>query len=160
LPFRVFVSSPVTGIELFRYEIMSAARHAERSGKFEFFFFEQHENARVDGKTICESIFEQSGQHFDAFFVFFQNRVGQGTVEELDHFEQSIRPGNPNCRLWWSQIYCEQHPQDVSAFLGRLHEYNTGLQCVAGEELNNAPSVLKGRFTAKLFETIGTMQGH
>lgn len=157
MPFRVFVSSPVTGIEEFRYEIMSAARHAERSGKFEFFFFEHHENARVDGKTICESIFEQSGQNFDAFFVFFRDRVGPGTIEELDYFTQNILMENPNCKLWWSQIYCDQHGEEVNDFLGRLHEHNTGLQVVPGEELNDRPSVLKGRFTAKLFETMAVI---
>ncbi len=157
MPFRVFVSSPVTGIETFRYEIMSAARHAERSRKFEFFFFEHHENARVEGKTICESIFEQSGQNFDAFFVFFRDRVGAGTIEELDYFTNVILQNNPSCQLWWSQIYYDPPTNAVDDFLGRLHEHNTGLQVVPGEELNDKPGVLKGRFTAKLFETMGSI---
>lgn len=156
-PFRVFVSSPVTGIEEYRYEVMSAARYANRSGVFEFFFFEHHENKRVDGKTICESIFEESGTNFDAFFVFFKDRVGTGTREELDFFEETIIAKNPDCQVWWSQIFCESTPDDVQEFIGRLQAYNTGLQTVEGEEMNDTPKVLKGRLTAKVFETIASV---
>jgi hypothetical protein len=154
-PFRVFVSSPVTGIELFRTEIMSAARYAKSGGQFEFYFFEEHENVRVEGKTICESIFEVSGIHFDAFFIFFRDRVGNGTREELDFLENTILKLNPGCQVWWTQIYCEQCPQDVEDFIGRLQNYNTGLRVVAGEEMINSPRELKGRFTAKLHEISG-----
>ena len=154
-PFRVFVSSPVIGIEDFRIAIQSAARHAKSSGKIEFFFYEEHEITRIPGKTVCESIFAVAGHAFDAIFIFFKDRVGQGTQDELQYFEQIIIPGNEDCQIWWSQIYCENCSSEVTDLVMRLLTKNTGLRVIAGEEKIDSPDRLKGRFTAKLFEVIG-----
>jgi hypothetical protein len=149
-PFRVFVSSPVDGIEKFRIEVMKVARAAENGGKFKFFFYEYFENARIPGKTVCESIFESSGEQFDALFIFFKDRVGAGTIEELDYFETKIIPKNPDCKVWWSQIHSDQKSEDVTQFVGRLLNYSTGLPIVPGDEIIKRPSQLTGRLIAKL----------
>jgi hypothetical protein len=153
-PFRIFVSSPVYGIEDYRYAVMSAARAASTSRKFEFFFYENSENHTIPGRTVCESIFAATELSFDAVFFFFKDRVGKGTWEELEFFETNILPGNPMCQIWWTQIFCDESPADVLSFIQRLLKYNTGLAAVAGEEKIDRPEHLKGRFTAKLFSTI------
>lgn len=156
-PFRIFVSSPVFGIEDYRYAVMSAARAAENCGKLEFFFFENSQNDRIAGQTICQSIFARTGTAFDAAFFFFKDRIGVGTREELDYFEAEILPVNPSCQIWWTQIYCETCPPEVSDFLARLQNYNTGLPIVPGEEKIDRPDYLKGRFTAKLFSIVANL---
>lgn len=153
-PFRVFLSSPVDGFDDFRYEIISAARSADASGKFQFFYFEQTENPRLPGMTICESIFESTGNAFDAFFIFFRDRVGAGTIEEFDYFERHLLQVNANCQLWWTKVYSANNQAGVNELLARLHNYNTGLAAVPGEEKNSSERVLKGRFVAKLFQTV------
>lgn len=153
-PFRIFLSSPVDGFDNFRNEIISATRYAECSGKFDFCYFERSENPRLPGRTICQSIFEATGTHFDAFFVFFRDRVGSGTREEFDFFEQVILVQNPNCQLWWTKVHSEQNLEGMTDFLGLLHKYNTGLAAVPGEERISSEAVLKGRFVAKLFRAV------
>lgn len=153
-PFRVFLSSPVDGFVDFRNQIISATRYAECSGKFEFCYFEKSENPRLPGKTICQSIFEATGTHFDAFFIFFGDRVGSGTREEFEYFEQVLLLQNPECQLWWTKVHTEQSLESVTELLGQLHKYNTGLAAVPGEELISSEAILKGRFVAKLFRAV------
>ena len=156
-PFRVFVSSPVDGIEDFRIAVMKAARAAENSRKFQFFFYENFENERLDGKTICESIFVSSGENFDALFVFFRDRVGAGTMEELDYFENAIMQRNPNCKIWWSQIFCNERSEGTKNLTARLLKYSTGLPILPGDEKIERPSQLAGRLTAKLWSLVDQM---
>lgn len=156
-PFRIFVSSPVDGIEDFRTAVKRAARGVENSNKFQFFFYEQYENIRQPGKTVCESIFATSGHQFDALFVFFKDRVGSGTIEELDYFESTIIPQNPDCKIWWAPIYCAQRPDATTQFIGRLLQHGTELPEVAGDEKIEQPIQLTGRLAAKLWSLVGQM---
>jgi hypothetical protein len=153
-PFRIFVSSPVDGIEDFRTAVKRLALSAEINNKFKFFFYEQYENVRQHGQTVCESIFASSGDQFDALFVFFKDRVGPGTIEELDYFENMIIPQNPGCQIWWVPIYCEQRSDDTIEFVGRLLAYGTELREVAGDEKIVQPIQLTGRLTTKLFSLV------
>lgn len=151
-PFRIFVSSPVDGIKDFRDAVIETSAFARRKGRFEFFFFEEHDNVRIPGKTICESIFVTSGLTFDALFVFFKDRIGNGTKEELDFFETTVIPANPRCDVWWSQIDCDCYPQDVGDFIARLQAYNTGLPTAQGLPKNCTPANLTNRLAAKLLD--------
>lgn len=146
----MFVSSPVDGIMDFREEIKKAALAAEVGKKFRFFFYEDFENERLNGKTVCESIFASSGEQFDALLIFFRDRVGPGTIEELDYFEQIIIPKNPHCKIWWSQIYCDDQSADTRDFVSRLLGYSTGLPIVAGDLKIERPIQLVGRLVAKI----------
>lgn len=151
-PFRVFVSSPVYGIERFRYAVLDAARAARGSGRFEFFFFEEKENCVTPGMTICESIFKANGHNFDALFIFFKDRVGQGTIDELEYFQNVIYPMNPSCEIWWTQIYSNSgHSSEVTTILEKLNQFNTGIPIIPGRELISTPHDLALRFTAKLW---------
>lgn len=149
-PFRIFVSSPVDGIEDFREEIKKIALAYETSKKFQFFFYEDFENELLPGMTICQSIFTSSGERFDALLIFFKDRVGPGTIEELDYFEQVIIPKYPHCKIWWSKIYCGGLPPDTRDFVNRLGKYNTSLPIVGGDLKIERPSQLVGRLVAKI----------
>jgi hypothetical protein len=149
-PFRVFVSSPVDGILDFRTEVKNAALAAEFGKKFQFFFYEDFENERLNGKTVCESIFASSGEQFDALFIFFKDRVGSGTIEELDYFEQVIIPKYPNCKIWWSQIYCNAQSDPTRELVQRLLGHSTGLPIVGGDLKIKRPIQLVSRLMAKL----------
>lgn len=134
---------------------MDAAIEATGSGKLEFFFYEYRENQIIDGKTVCESIFAEAGENFDAIFIFFKDRVGPGTHEELRYFENIIIPQNNDCQVWWSQIHCDRYPEDVTEFVKHLTtKYNTGLQAIPGKGLNNSPKNLKGRLISKLLKVV------
>ena len=128
---------------------MQAAEWAETSNRFEFFFYEKFENERLDGQTVCESIFKSSGLQFDALFVFFKERVGQGTIEELDYFESTIIPQNPRCKIWWTSIHCDERSGEANALVDRLLKYNTGLPIVGRELKIETPIQLAGRLTVK-----------
>lgn len=136
---------------------MKAARAAEASGHFKLFFYEHYENERVDGRTVCESIFVSSGEKFDALFVFFKDRVGLGTIEELDYFENSIMSMNPDCKIWWSQIHCENQSEDIKNFKERLLKHNTGLPVAPGDEKIERPNQLAARLTTKIFSRVRQM---
>jgi hypothetical protein len=143
----VFVSSPVAGLTEFRQAVGQASRFGTESGKFEFFFFEHHENVRLEGMTVCQSIFETSGTQFDVFLMFFRDRLGDGTLEEFDAFERIFKAANPACKVWWAQIACEAHSDEVDAMLARLHDYKTILPCLPGEEHLDTPLKLGNGIT-------------
>lgn len=154
-PFRIFVSSPVDGIAKYRAAIMDSALEAIGNGRLEFFFYEYCQNPALEGKTVCECIFAEAGHNFDAIFVFFKDRVGSGTREELDYFEKIIIPLNPACQVWWSQIYNKSYPDDVTKFVKHLTtKYNTGLPAIPGKGLNKSAQRLKGRLTSKLLKVV------
>lgn len=152
--FKVFVSSPVAGLEPYREAVGLASRLGQ--GRIEFFMFEQYENLRSPGKTVVESILETSGVEFDAFLVFFQDRLGNGTLEELEAFETIMRPKNPNIEVWWAQIHCEDHGHEVAEILERFNqEESTGMPCVKGEEWLNNPDKLRNRVMNQIIESLG-----
>lgn len=149
--YKVFVSSPVNGLEAYREAIGKASIFGRDTETFEFFLFEHHENHRLPNKTVCESIFETSGIEFDAFLILFRERLGPGTIEELDAFEALMRPKNPNIDVWWSQIVCDHHDDDVEALLARLNqEWNTGMPCRRGQECLDHPKKLKARVICQM----------
>jgi predicted methyltransferase len=119
-PLRIFISSPVRGYKPFRAEILRCANQFRQSGKFDFFFYEEHKNQTEDGKTISQVIFENSGITYDAMFVSFKDRIGDGTQDELRFFKETIRKNNPNSKLWWCQAHCRRESKDVEKFKGEL----------------------------------------
>ena len=154
-PFRVFISSSMRGFEEYRAAMLDAAEELSRNGTFEIFLYEEHSHQAVPGKTICEAIFETSGERFDALFVFFRERVGQGVLDELDYFEKNIIPKNPECEVWWSRIECEECEPAVDRLMERLMTtYGGELPLVKTAPRNVSPHTLKGRFTAKLISLI------
>ncbi|WP_299212201.1 hypothetical protein [uncultured Tateyamaria sp.] len=151
---KVFVSSPVAGLEPYREAVGLASRLGQ--GRIEFFMFEHYENRRQPGLTIVESILQTSGDEFDAFLMFFQDRLGNGTLEELDAFERIMRPKNPDIEVWWAQISCESHDEEVTNVLERFNqEENTGMPCVRGEEWLNHPDKLRNRVVNQIIESLG-----
>ena len=156
-PFRIFVSSPVDGIAEYRAEIIRAARCAVSGGTFEFFFYEQQDIECLPGQTVSEAVFAASGNNFDALFVFFKDYIGDGTLDEFDFFKNTVIKLNPRCEIWWSQIFCQNEPQNVRDFKAQLLGISAdstgslGLPIVAGGEINDEPWKLAGRFTSKLF---------
>lgn len=158
MPFNVFLSSPVYGIKDYRETVVRTAMTMERrmDSKIKFHFYENYEIHRSDDKTICESIFETIGVKFDAFYIFFRERVGQGTIDELDYFENHLRAENPACELWWSEISCspDKEPDaDVVTMLSRLNRHNLGLQSATGETIIKSKEDLGFRFLGKVTET-------
>jgi hypothetical protein len=150
-PFRVFISSPKDGIADYRADIIRATRIVDPE-KFDFFYYEKQNITRKPGQEIHEAIFEVAGTDFDAIFIFFKDRVGRGTINEFDFFEKFILNNNPNCEIWWAQIHCSRTPKLVSDFIGRISIRELELPTIAGEELIVTPSMLRGRFTAKVME--------
>lgn len=158
MAFKIFISSPVDGIEEYREEIIRQTRDVVGNEIFEFFFYELQQIDILPNKTITESIFEKSGKDFDALFVFFKDRVGSGTIEELDYFENVIISSNENCQIWWTQIDCDHSPNDVQAFKARLLGHNLGLPKIGGHLRIASPSMLGGVFTAKLWSLVSQLR--
>lgn len=154
-PFRIFVCSPVDELEIYRAAVSDTAQAAESTGKFKFFFYENFENQVNNGKSVSQSIIENSGCEFDAILIFFRNRIGDGTLDELSYFEKEIFPKNKACQLWWSKIYCETCEPRVADLVKHLtNTYNTGLPALEGKLLNDSPEILTGRLTAKLIQAV------
>ena len=160
MQFNVFVASPEIATEhceiaRFRAHVRRTATVFEQGGlPVKFHFYEDDQNPRLPGKTICESIFERMNVQFDAFYFFFADRVGEGTSEELEYFKTYRENENPACQLWWSQIYTPNYPQETHDFIGRLQEYGTQLPSVTGEELIEKPDHLAGQLTVQVCKTI------
>jgi hypothetical protein len=148
-PFRVFVSSPVYEIEEYRQAVREQAALARASRAYDIFFFEEHDIPRLPDCSICESIFAACGNYFDAFFVFFRDRIGPGTLEEFNHFETVLLNENKNCQLWWAEIQSGPKPQEVLDFIGRLQRYNTGLPIATSSLPLDSAKVLTGQFVVK-----------
>ena len=88
--------------------------------------------------------------------MFFQGRLGSETLEELDAFERIMRPKNPDIEVWWAQISCENHNDEVAEVLERFNqEENTGMPCVKGEEWLNDPDKLRNRVVNQIIESLG-----
>ena len=153
-PFKVFISSPVYGIPEYRSEIIGSLQDAAASGIFEFFYYEAHEIEILQDRTICESIFAHCGDEFDAVYLFFKDRVGQGTRDEFNYFQNVLKQRNPNCQLWWTQISCAQHDQMTNELLQDIHSVggNLGLWRRDGKMIES-PDLLASVFTAKLWNT-------
>lgn len=122
-PFRVFIASPVKGFKDYRREVVVSAREAEDGGggMFEFCFFEREPISILPNTTPTESIFAHFGNEYDAFFLFFKDRVGPGTQAEFDHYLATLKVVNPNCQLWWRQIDCDTHDNSTDTLLRGLH---------------------------------------
>lgn len=150
-PFRIFISSPVRGYELFREEILRCANQLRESGKFEFFFYEEHANETEDDKSISQVIFEKSGILFDAMFVSFAGRIGPGTWDELRFFNDVIKNRKPDAKLWWCQAFCPPEPAEVSAFKNELAlSHGIELPMFNGTMLLRNEKQLTDRFAAHL----------
>ncbi len=158
-PYRVFISSPVYGIPEFRSEVIGSLQDAAASGIFEFFYFEGHEIEIQPDKTICESIFAHCGDDFDAVYLFFRDRVGQGTRDEFDYYRNVLRKRNPNCQLWWTKINCGDHDLMTAQLLEDIHDVggNLGLWRRDGK-LIETPDILASVFTAKLWNTAAALR--
>ena len=154
-PYRIFISSPVDEYETYREEILRCAKLFRLTGSFEFFFYEEHENKTMPGKTIAEAIYENSGDLYDAMFVSFRNRVGEGTVEELKFFNETIATNNPNAELWWCKAYCSKKKDGTVDFQKSLHNSHAiELPIFDGELLLRRPSQLVDRLHAHLMRKI------
>lgn len=132
-PFRIFIASPVNGLEDYRREVANVARDTENNGDFEFCFFEKDPHnppQMLPAHSITESIFSHFGGEFDAFFLFFRDSVGTGTRAEFEHYRGVLKVTNPDCQLWWRQIDCDAHGPSATELLTELHKPggNTGLQ--------------------------------
>jgi hypothetical protein len=153
-PFKVFVSSPVDGIVDFRQAVSQAAAVLNSDDiffpRYHVFLYEEHENRMKPGMTISQSIASTFGDHCDAFIVFFRDRIGNGTLEEFTIFESHFRLINPACRLWWSQINCENTPDDVHVFRRRLLNHATEMKAVRSQFLIETPDHLKERIIVRL----------
>ena len=158
-PFRVFISSPVYGIPEYRSEVIGSLQDAASSGMFEFFYYEAHEIEILDGMSICQSIFNHCGNDFDAAYFFFKDRVGDGTREEFDHFQNVLKPRNPDCQLWWTQIHCDNHDEMTGTLLADIHTVggNLGLWRRDGKMIDT-PDILASVLTAKLWNTAAAMR--
>lgn len=161
-PFRIFIASPVYQFDDYRKELIAAAREAEDDGMFEFCFFEKdHHNPpnMQPGMSITESIFSHFGEHYDAFFLSFKDRVGSGTRAEFDHCISSLRVVNPNCELWWRQVNCNAHDVATNDLLTELHRPggNTGMQRKDGGSVDT-PDRLANLFVSKLLNVSNSLR--
>lgn len=118
--------------------------------------YEQHENEKIPGKTVVESILETSGIRFDAFMIIFKDKLGNGTLEELEAYKNLMLPENPDIEVWWSQIVCPEHDQEVDELLEWLNQtQRTEMPCLAGEECLDTPEKLRTRVTNQIIMSFG-----
>lgn len=154
--YRIFISSPIWKFENFRQAILDSAKLLRETGRFELFFYEEHCHKAVEGKTITEVICDNSGQTYDAMFVAFQNRVGQGTLDELSYFENTIKSMNASADLWWCQVFCGDLEDETTDFRHRLvNHHGTELPIFDGQLVVERPSQLADRFAAHAMRLIG-----
>ena len=155
--FRVFVSSSVDGIVEYRDAIYSHAMAANGGGRFDIFCYENHDIPTVPGKTIVENIFDVAGHDFDAFFIFFKDKLGNGTRDEFAYFRDVLRPENPDIQLWWTQIHCERNEDCVRDLLAELNQPpgHLGMPTFGGPRNITEPMHLATRFFRTLLD-IGT----
>lgn len=153
LPLKVFVSSPTYGIEEYRKQAFRLAQVMNKGGKFDVFLFEDHAIKMDASKSISQNILGVFGQRCDAFIVFFKDRIGNGTLEEIDHFKARFSVDNPDCKLWWSQISGGPQNQDVLDLIGDL--YSIGIEMPAAfSPMVDSPEELSWRMTTVL-TTVG-----
>lgn len=150
-PLKVFVSSPVYGIEDYRTQAFRVAQVMNRSGRYDVFLFESHAIKMDSSKTISQNILALFGARCDAFIVFFKDRVGNGTLEEIEHFKNAFSVENPKCKLWWAQVSGGEHDQQVSDLIEDL--YKIGIQMPAAHSaVLDSPEELQWRITTVLTE--------
>lgn len=153
-PFKIFVSSPVDGIVEYRKAVSDAADILNAENKFNprfhVFLYEQHQTMMWPGLTVSECIVKTFGKHCDGFIVFFKDRVGSGTLEEFEIFENTFLVENPNCKLWWAQIACKVSPPDVHTFKGRLYKHATEMIAIRNRLTIEEPADLHQRVISRL----------
>lgn len=153
-PFRVFIASPINNFKDFRQELIATARENEDDSRFELCFFEKdHRNPpkMLPEMSITQSIFAHFGPHYDAVFLAFKDRVGDGTRAEFEHFRNTLKVANPNCELWWRQVDCDSHDCATEELLSELHKPggDTGMQRKDGGPVDT-PDRLANLFVSKL----------
>jgi hypothetical protein len=150
-PLKVFVSSPVYGIEDYRTQALRLAQVMNPRGRYDVFLFENHIIKMDRTKTISQNILALFGARCDAFIVFFKDRIGNGTREEIEHFKSFFSVENPKCKLWWVQISGGTHDQQVSDLIQNLYEI--GIQMPAAHSaVLDSPEELGWRMTTVLTE--------
>jgi len=152
--FRVFDSSPVDDIVEYRDAIYDLALAANARGRFDVFLYESHDIPTIPGRTIVESIFDVAGHDFDAFFIFFKDRLGAGTQAEYEYFRDILRPANPNIKLWWAQIHCQKNEDCVNDLLAEINPPpgHLGMPTFDGPRTITEPSHLANRFFGTLLD--------
>jgi hypothetical protein len=147
---KVFVSSPTYGIEEYRKIAAEVARTANAGrNRFEIFLFENHIIEMDSSISISENITKKFGVHCDAFIVFFKDRIGGGTREEVNVFKNRFKIENPNSKLWSGGI----NNAEVAEFIGEL--YQIGIEMpTAFSPILDSPAELRSRMTAVLYEVL------
>lgn len=157
-PLKIFVSSPIDGIEDYRKQAFRVAHMMNKTGRYDVFLFENHMIEMDASKTISQNILALFGGRCDAFIVFFKDRIGNGTIEEIEHFKNRISADNPQCKLWWSQISGGLFNQQVTDVIGDL--YKIGIQMPAiYSPVMDTPDELFCRMTTVLSDVAFSAMG-